>query len=97
MRIYYFSIGLTLIFNKVMICLGFMTHFLLQIIYIVPHILTDFSNKYNWSRLPYLLAKENLIAPLLLFSLLKIYFLNLAIFQVQGRNDITFFLFIDLA
>jgi hypothetical protein len=35
--------------------------------------------------------KKNLIAPFA--SLLKIYFLNLAIFQVQGRNDIsvTFF------
>jgi hypothetical protein len=34
----------------------------------------------------------------LLFSLLKIYFLNWAIFQVQGRNYISVtFLFIDLA
>jgi hypothetical protein len=45
-----------------------------------------------------LLAKENLIAPFATLSLLKIYFLNLAIFQVQGRNDISVtFLFIDLA
>jgi hypothetical protein len=38
-------------------------------------------------------AKENLIAPFATLSLLKIYFLNLAIFQVQGRNyiSVTFF------
>jgi hypothetical protein len=64
-------------------------------LYIVPHILTDFSNKYNWSCLIMLyIAKENLIAPFATFLITDL-FLNWAIFQVQGRNyiSVTFFIY----